>query len=282
MATRQRIDRLAADLTPKEHILAWLSEARDYPTLADYAREMVDQGPPLTRILRDVARSAEASAMNEAANGAGVAKTRRRTAATDDSKVRRTVQRAVRDAAYLYALVFRMNEVVRDTGLRAALAAATSLVAHRNFYYAPILVLRSGYDFEADLKENGGTFWPAWVAGARDALLLADVLASARARLQDRYFDGQDVLLSDAVEIDRLLNRHAADVRLLADEADPGGTARRRRKRPSDRIDQAGFEALVNATVAAIRTEARADALRLFGEHDEASRVLETHLRRSG
>jgi len=106
----RRIARLELALPPTEAVLVWLADAQAHGSLAGYATWLIDhpeQVHPLARMTEQVAASARAGLRGE-----------------DPETVAMAVRRAMGHAAFLFALVLRIemttDELVRVEGPRLA------------------------------------------------------------------------------------------------------------------------------------------------------------------
>ncbi len=281
MTRRQRLDRIEAALSPLQQILAWAAEVSEHPSLNDYVLSVRDGPDPLTRILRVVAGSTAATAtLGAQAPKVESAGPRLSSTPTGTIKVLSPRRRVIRDTTMLFFLVLRLNEVLRVRGQAVALALTTTLLSHYQFYDAPILALKSGYDFEQDVRDNGPAFWATWLPRARDAIEAVDILLMAKANVQDRYFGGQSVLFADTAEVEETLIGLHEELGALLDGSRGGRRTRSRKSQPTtEERDPTPFEALVGAVVREIRDDARAEAMRRLGETAAARAVVEAQLR---
>ena len=146
MSQRARITRLERSLSARESVLLWVEEVQRYPSADDYVRAALDQPTrtaPLDRILDRVA-----AAIGAALKG------------KDPPGVQRAMQRELRDAVFLYALVLELNAAAADGAARCSSLALAISAQLRNL----AADLRSQVERRARPIPRGP---PMWTGGGR-------------------------------------------------------------------------------------------------------------------
>jgi hypothetical protein len=261
----RRLAKLEGALPPREAVLAWLVEAQLLSGLDERARRVVElpiEAAPLSVIARQV----EAAARD-------AMKGRPRDA------VEAAVHGAVRDAMFLFCLVFQINgaalKIAEVEGLRGTAAI---------FWMGCLL----GGPRAADLtpaeatvfKRESQDAWGLWRSVVDRLGADLRVENEARATLEERFFGGRDVLLADVSErwaghvdlIERLVG--------LAEDMPWTGTARARLRRPTGIEPSASVPERAAARAETVADDARVRAYEVLGDRPRAVEIMERRLTR--
>ena len=253
----KRLDKVEGSLTPKQAALLWLQEARQFPDSTAYSRSLKD-GPGAAFPLPTMERQVEAS-VRSAMKG----QPRR--------EVDAAVTRACRDVVFLFKLVTTANIQWYETE-RALFMGQLAVVS----------MLGRLLDHKADATAKGKQH-NAYVEHARMVVrllesFLGEVLSlrAAFTAVGERFFDGEPILFAKAAaDIDELVGS-LGETGTLYNDAVGELLAR---KHPELRVmTVAEMEATVVKVVPDLAeyviTRAKAEALGLFGENDQAAELM--------
>ena len=251
MTTDRRLDHLEGGLPPREGTLLWLSEAQQHGSLPAYCGWLVDRPlaeAPLVRLheqaVTEVRRVMRGEPLERRYEGE---------------------EQADRDVAFLFEVVMLLNveaeKLVREGGLRYGMLfwemrAISAEGGPRQRPAAPDPVWGS-------IAERW-TRWHAAVSGLLDDLRVSD---EARTLLERRYLDGRVTLFPDLVARWSQLREAVADLAVLA--VLHGAVVPEAGSHP-DRVA---------AAVEDLLRWARARALDIVGNRDEAMAIIDRWLR---
>ena len=265
LSSRPSRDQAEGALPPREAVLAWLVEAQQFPSLEDHARSIVElpvEAAPLSVIGRRV----------EAA-------TRDTLKGQPRDAIEAAVHGAVRDAVFLFCLVFQVNiaalEIAKVEGLRAGgvFFWMSSLLGGPRAEDLPAAEARVHADKLADS-------WAMWrsVVDRLDVDIRIEI--EARATLEKRFYGGHDVLLADV----RAEWAHYVDLveRLswMAEAMHVPRTAKTRRRPPGVVEAGASVPARVAARAETLADDARVRAYQVLGDRPRAVEIMERRLSR--
>ena len=206
MIARRRLARLEESRSPRQVVLAWLSEAHTWPSLSAYLRTLLaepERPLPLERILADVERAHRADG--------------RRMRGRD---IERAPDGAIEAAVLTYELILELDAAASSSiaAVRSQLPALETGLAALELATAQRLV--TGDRRLAATRSRQRAMLEEVAAG-----LEAD--EDARTRLEGRHLDGHRALFADTARDWRAVRRAVAQ--LAERSAAPG---RRRRPRP--------------------------------------------------
>jgi hypothetical protein len=262
-ASGRRLAKLEGALPPKEAVLAWLVEAQQFQSLEDHARSIVElpvEAAPLSVIARRV----------ETATREGMKGQPR--AATEAA-----VHRAVRNAVFLFCLVFKVNEqaleIAKVEGLRATAVF---------FWMSALLGGPRAEDLEAAearvYRDELAGKWTLWRSVVDRLEVDLRVEIEARATIEEKFFGGHDVLLADAAtewagHVD-LIERLSG----LADAMHVPKTANARRRPPIGMEPAASVKTSGAARAETLGDDARVRAYEVLGDRPRAVEIMERRL----
>jgi hypothetical protein len=254
MTTERRLDHLEEGLPPKEGTLLWLAEAHQHGSLLAYSGWLVDR--PLTE--------APLVRLDDQA----IREVRRRLKGLPCEQLAEAEEQADRDVAFLFELVMMLNgeadKLVREGGLRYGMLfwemrAIGAEERPRNAHPVPDPVWGS--------TAERWRLWSAGVSGLLTALRVGD---EARTVLERRYLDGRVTLFPDIIErwgrLQEAVESLAVVAGLRAGEMPQVGP-------PPDRVA---------AAVEHLLRWARARALDIVGDRDDATAIIGRWLRDGG
>jgi hypothetical protein len=263
-AADRRLAKLEGALRPREAVLAWLAGAQTYATINEYGRwigEVPLEAAPLSVIVRQVDAAVRQDMKGQPAN------------AGEDA-----VHREIRDAVFLFILIFQINidavEMDKVEGLRAAAVF---------FWMGCLLGGPRDSDLPADeVADHHRELADAW-ATWRSVVdrLDEDVLAAneARAILSRQHYGGHDVLFADAATS---WAGHVETVERLKSLAETITYARKAASCPDRRRKQPppSLQAEVDGRVLWLTQWSRARAYEVLGERPKAVTIMERWLLR--
>lgn len=219
MTIARRIARLELALPPTDAVLVWLADSQVHGSLAGYATWLIDhpeQVHPLARMTEQVTASTRAGLRGE-----------------DHETVADAVRRAVGHAAFLFALVLRI-EVATDELVRVEGPRIAALAAWRHS------------DGEASETRR---------ASAADALGTLDDHDRIRRWLEAQHLDGRVALFADTAAawadlLDLARELAGGPASLAVDEGRPPGATDIVAAARSDALDLLGRTLLAASTLA--------------------------------
>ena len=252
----RRLAKLEGSLHPQAAVLAWLAEAQQFPSTEAVARSIADQ--PVEAAPLSVIGARVLAFVRETMKG------------QPRAEIDQIARRRQGDAVFLFCLVLILNdhafEVARFNGLWAAAVA----------FWMRALVGRSRDErtSDEDERERAGA-WRSWRSAVDQLVMDVRVEAEARAKLEQRYFAGHQVLLSDAaaawaghVDVVERLER-------LAEIIVPASPAKPTRRQPTGGASAAQIDELTDR----LADDARVKAYEILGERERAVTIMEHRLR---
>ncbi len=183
----KRLKIIGGSITPKQAVFLWLEETLQYRNLLEYMQS--NQG-----------RSAMAAPMHRLPEQVGLAIWKAMKGRPKD-EIRATVNRAIRDIAFLYYLFLQINTRVmaeqRSWSLQlAALAGTLGCLAIEDSYRDVLnRSIRTWYD-----EDHEKEIIRDWKDNAEKSLLELYSFQYAVTSISKRYFDGRQVLFPDLVK----------------------------------------------------------------------------------
>lgn len=274
MSRPARLERLERGLTPTAAVCRWLAEAHAFGSAGAYLGWLIDQplsGSPFVRIPDQLATGVAARRQGQ-----------------PDAAVRNAARTAIREATFLIALAFELNDAtaahLREHDLERGFLAATAYIADREDEHSTAVPT-------ADRPPDPGALGrladdiPGAVASYVVRLLAA---REARRDLERRYLARNEVLFPElAAEEERLVDGAISLAGWVRELWIDHASAVRRR---GDRSTVTGLRLATLRTMARARAPAEAEArlmaaritaFGLLGEDASASRLATRLLRRS-
>lgn len=250
MTTRQRIARVEDDLTGLETLHLIMSEV-DELGLEGYARRIAERpiaDAPLSRIFSAVETKTRAGLKGQS-----------------EPDVRQEVRRRVEEAAFLFHLVMRLNEMARPRAARQGLLACCL-----SFWLASLFGVRLEDDADEELVKAHVMDWGRW-RWALDGVV-AEMARDAAARhlLEERYLGGRVALFAETLN-DEAATRDIIDRLVRVAETFPTGQGK-----PSDQ--PAVPLVSVEDEAVWIVDQARIHTFENMGDRESAVAVLERRL----
>jgi hypothetical protein len=263
-AADRRLAKLEGALRPREAVLAWLADAKRYATINEYGRWIAEvplEAAPLSVIARQVEAAVRQDMKGQPAE------------AVEDA-----VHRAIRDAVFLFVLVFQINidavEMDKLEGLRAAAVF---------FWMGCLLGGPRDVDLPAgevaDHHRELADAWTTWRSVVDRLDEDVQAATEARAILSRQYYGGHDVLFADAASswaghvetVERL--KSLAETITYARKA--ASRSARGRKQPPPSV-----QAEVDGRVLWLTQWSRVRAYEVLGERPKAVSIMERWLLR--
>ena len=167
---QKRLTRIETSLSPKQAVLLWLRQEHHGRTSMEYLRDMFQQPPsarPRARVETQVVDAIRAAMKGQEA-----------------ARIHQAMRQGQMYADFLILLVSRTNSVIMDDSRCRWLQIA---LLHEQLRNAAL----SGHDAKALNK---------WAVRLRGVVTDVCALQAASELIRDRYFDGECILLKDAIE----------------------------------------------------------------------------------
>lgn len=257
MTTVRRVAALESSMGPRDIAFHVIAEAREFATLEDYARSIIDvpiEAAPMSRIGTQTEAHVRSSMRG-----------------APPEKVEPAIRRALGDAVFRYLLFLRLNtsalEITEREGLRASAV----------FYWMGCLL---GGPREADLQPadwaahqvEQSECWQSWRAILASLLVVSLVEEEAREQLEARYLGGQPAMLS-GVRDD--WDRFADQVDRLWSIAERMGASA---DKPTIESDESVWDERVSERARHLADDARIATFDRLGESSGALAILERRL----